>query len=105
MASRTYITSNAKVSKIKIHSVHVGANIDKSIKKRASEIVKAQGLTMSEVVRMFITDIADNHNIPNYYHADMPNDTTIAALEEANTKKLMSVKSIKELRAAIHEKS
>ena len=33
MASRTYITSNAKVSKIKIHSVHVGANIDKSIKK------------------------------------------------------------------------
>ena len=64
-------------------SMIVRARIDDDIKEQATEILKQEGLTMSDAIRITLTRVVRNKTF-----TFIPNATTIAALnEEASTLK------------------
>ena len=75
-------------------SVIVKARIDDSIKEEAAEILKQEGLTMSDAIRITLTRIVRNKTF-----AFVPNETTVAAINEArersNLKRFDSIEALK----------
>ena len=80
----------------------VTARIDLSIKKEASAVLEAIGLTLSDAVRLLLTKIAREHVLP--FKVLTPNKTTVKAIKEAQTKKLNSFKNIDDLMADLNAK-
>ena len=78
----------------------VQARIDGAIKKEASVVLEAMGLTISDAVRLLLTKVAREHALP--FDPLIPNDTTIAAIMEARAGNLPSARTIKELKKALH---
>jgi len=70
----------------------VTARINPSIKEEASVVLEAIGLTLSDAVRLLLTQIAKEHAFPISMLA--PNKTTIQAIKESRTKKLKSFNSV-----------
>jgi DNA-damage-inducible protein J len=58
----------------------VRARIEDGLKKDATEVLEALGLTVSDVVRMLLTRIAKEKALP--VDLVVPNAKTIAAMEE-----------------------
>jgi DNA-damage-inducible protein J len=61
----------------------VRARIEDGLKRDATEVLEAIGLTVSDVVRMLLTRIAKEKALP--VDLVVPNAKTIAAMEEGRT--------------------
>jgi DNA-damage-inducible protein J len=59
----------------------VRARIDEHIKEEATAVLAAMGLTVSDVVRILLTRVAREKALP--FEPLVPNDETIAAMQEA----------------------
>jgi DNA-damage-inducible protein J len=59
--------------------VHV--RVDESIKNQATETLAAMGLTVSDAVRVFLTRVVADQQLP--FALQAPNATTRAAMREA----------------------
>ena len=66
--------------------------IDSNLKKEAFEAAEAMGLTISDVLRMFLVCFASEKKFPFDY--EVPNTVTLAAIEEAESEKLKSYDSV-----------
>ena len=64
----------------------VSAHIDKKIKEEAEIVLAAMGMTISDAVRLLLTHVAKEKKLP--FVSLVPNDETIAAIEEARGGKL-----------------
>ena len=75
----------------------VRARIDADIKKEASLVLEAMGLTVSDALRMLLVRVATEKALP--FAPLVPNSKTISAIREARERQLMSFGSTKELNA------
>lgn len=73
----------------------VQARIDGEIKEEAAAVLAAMGLTVSDAVRLLLTRIAREKELP--FEPLIPNETTIAAMKEARRGKLPRFSTTKEL--------
>ncbi len=67
---------------------NLNVKIEKAIKEQAEEIYKELGLNMTTAINMFLRSTIREHGIPLNLKLDVPNDKTIAAIEEG--KKLLN---------------
>ena len=58
----------------------VRARIDSDTKARATEALKAMGLSVSDVIRMVLLRVADEKRLP--FTVQVPNPTTVRAMKE-----------------------
>lgn len=68
--------------------------IDSNLKKEASEAAEAMGLTISDVLRMFLVCFASEKKFPFGY--EVPNAETLAAMKEAESGKLKPYESVED---------
>ena len=61
---------------------------DKVVKEQAEEIFNELGINMTTAINMFLRTAIREHGIPFDLKLDVPNDTTVAAIEEG--RKLMA---------------
>ncbi len=86
-------------------TTNLNIRTDKAIKDQAEEIFNELGLNMTTAVNMFLRTAIREHGIPFELKLDVPNETTIAAIEEG--KKLIEdpsaprYSSMEALRAAL----
>jgi len=59
----------------------VQARIDGAIKEEAAAVLAAMGLTISDAVRLLLTKVAQDKELP--FEPLIPNETTIAAMRDA----------------------
>ncbi|CAM4455539.1 MAG: hypothetical protein LEGION0398_MBIBDBAK_00784 [Legionellaceae bacterium] len=78
----------------------VQARIDGNIKKEASAVLAAMGLTISDALRLLLTKIAHEHILP--FDPLIPNEKTIAAMLEARAGNLAKFDSIDALMADLN---
>ena len=69
-------------------TTNLNIRTDKAIKDQAEKIFNELGLNMTTAVNMFLRTAIREHGIPFELKLDVPNETTIAAIEEG--KKLMA---------------
>jgi DNA-damage-inducible protein J len=79
----------------------IQARINEHIKKEASDVLAAIGLTVSDAMRLLLTRIARDHAMP--FEPLIPNEETIAAMKEARHGKLKSFKSVKSLMESLDD--
>ena len=78
---------------------------EKAIKDQAESIFNELGINMTTAVNMFLRTAIREHGIPFELKLDVPNDSTVAAIEEG--RKLMAdqaaprYSSMEELKAAL----
>jgi DNA-damage-inducible protein J len=77
----------------------VQARIDESIKQEAAVVLSTMGLTVSDAVRMLLVRVAREHALP--FEPLVPNEHTIAAMQEARTGSLRSVENVEQLLSTI----
>ena len=58
----------------------VRARIDRDTKARATEALKAMGLSVSDVIRMVLLRVAEEKRLP--FIVKVPNATTVEAMKE-----------------------
>ena len=73
----------------------VQARIDGEIKEEAAAVLAAMGLTVSDAVRLLLTRVAREKALP--FEPLIPNETTIAAMKEAQRGKLPRFSTVQEL--------
>ena len=78
---------------------------DKEVKESAEMIFTELGLNMTTAINMFLRTTIREHGIPFSLKLDVPNSTTVAAIEEgrriAADPNVKSYSSIEELKAAL----
>ena len=78
----------------------VQARIDEAVKKEATTVLAAMGLTVSDAVRLLLTKVAREHTLP--FDVRIPNATTKAAMQELEAGKGKRFKSVKGLMADLN---
>jgi DNA-damage-inducible protein J len=78
----------------------VQARIDGAIKEEAASVLAAMGLTVSDAVRLLLTRVAHDHELP--FSPLTPNAATVAAMQEARAGNLPTFDSIEALMADLH---
>lgn len=73
----------------------VRARIDSDTKARASEALKAMGLSVSDAIRMLLLRVADEKRLP--FAVQVPNATTVDAMRELGEGKGQRFESLEEL--------
>lgn len=73
----------------------VRARIDEDIKREASLVLEAMGLTVSDALRMMLVRVATEKALP--FEPLVPNAKTIAAMSEARERQLMPFGSSRSL--------
>ena len=58
----------------------VRARIDSETKRRATEALRAMGLSVSDAIRLLLVRVADEKRLP--FSVQVPNSATIEAMEE-----------------------
>ena len=58
----------------------VRARIDSDTKERATEVLQAMGLSVSDAIRLLLVRVANEKRLP--FAVQMPNATTIKAMKE-----------------------
>lgn len=76
----------------------VQARVNGEIKAEAAAVLAGMGLTVSDAVRILLTKVAREKIMP--LELFTPNETTLAAMEDARTGKVEPV-TLEEIRAAI----
>ena len=86
-------------------TINLNIRTDKVVKEQAEEIFNALGLNMTTAINMFLRTAIREHGIPFDLKLDVPNDTTIAAIEEGrrimNDPATPRYSSMDELKAAL----
>lgn len=78
-----------------ISDAYVSAKIDMATKNRASDVLEAMGLTISDAIRLLMLQIADEKQLP--FTVEVPNATTkkaIAELESGRGKRFKTSKTM-----------
>ena len=73
----------------------VRARIDSDTKARATEALKAMGLTVSDAIRLLLLRVADEKRLP--FTIQVPNRATVAAMKELKEGKGRRFGSVEEL--------
>ncbi|MDE2928879.1 MAG: type II toxin-antitoxin system RelB/DinJ family antitoxin [Acidobacteriota bacterium] len=73
----------------------VRARIDSNTKSRATEALRAMGLTVSDAIRLLLLRVADEKRLP--FAIQVPNSTTLKAMKELDVGKGQRFDSAKEL--------
>ena len=73
----------------------VRARIDSDTKARATEALKAMGLTVSDAIRLLLLRVADEKRLP--FAVQVPNRSTLEAMRELDKGKGQRVGSVDEL--------
>lgn len=73
----------------------LNVRIEEEIKKRASEILEASGLTTSVAVRMFLMRVIEDEALP--FDPTRPNKKTLNAIKASKAGKTKRVKNSKAL--------
>ena len=60
----------------------VRARIDSDTKVRATEVLDAMGLSVSDAIRLLLLRVADEQQLP--FTVQVPNTTTVKAMKELN---------------------
>ncbi len=63
----------------------VQTRIDGEIKEEAATVLAAMGLTVSDAVRLMLTRVARDKELP--FEPLIPNETTITAMQEARARR------------------
>ena len=66
-------------------TTNLNIRTDKGIKDQAEQIFNELGLTMTMAINIFLRAAVREHGIPFELKLDVPNDTTIAAIEEGGS--------------------
>lgn len=61
---------------------NVNVRIDENVKRKAEEVFAKIGITPSAAINMFYVQVIRTKSIPFELKAEIPNETTIAALKE-----------------------
>lgn len=67
-----------------VTETYVRARIDKAVKNEATAALRAAGLSMSDFIRIALTQVAHDKVIP--FDLKVPNEITIKAMDEARAK-------------------
>ena len=73
----------------------VRARIDSETKRRATEALRAMGLSVSDAIRLLLVRVADEKRLP--FSVQVPNTATIEAMEELEEGKARRFDSAEEL--------
>jgi len=73
----------------------ISARINSADKKRAEDVFKKLGVTASQAIALFYKQVYLRRGIP--FPVELPNQTTIDAIEEARSGKTKSFNSVDEL--------
>ena len=73
----------------------VRARIDSDTKARATEALKAMGLSVSDVIRLVLLRVAEEKRLP--FIVQVPNATTVEAMQELDDGKGQRFNSAEEL--------
>lgn len=65
-------------------AVNVSIRIDEDVKKASEELFGDLGLTLSSAVNVFLRQALRHGGLPFDVKVDVPNATTLAAMEEAD---------------------
>ena len=79
----------------------VQARVDKEINDEAAVVLAAMGLTVSDAVRLLLTRVAHEKELP--FAPLVPNAETIAAMEEARAGNLPKFDGVESLLDDLHE--
>ena len=79
----------------------VRARIDERIKKEATAVLAAMGLTVSDAFRLLMVKVAQEKALP--FEPLVPNHETIEAIKAARRGELVSVNSPDELLTSLNE--
>ena len=63
----------------------ISARIDPDLKNNAEQIFKELGLTTSQAITLFYTQVGLQHGLP--FNVKIPNETTRKVLEDARTRR------------------
>ncbi|WP_270521900.1 type II toxin-antitoxin system RelB/DinJ family antitoxin [Ligilactobacillus ruminis] len=63
-------------------TTNLNIRTDKDVKEKAEKIFNELGLNMTSAVNIFLRTAVREHGIPFELKLDVPNETTIAAIEE-----------------------
>ena len=63
-------------------TTNLNIRIDKDIKEQAEGIFNELGMNMTTAVNIFMLTAIREHGIPFELKLDVPNETTVAAIEE-----------------------
>jgi DNA-damage-inducible protein J len=75
----------------------IHARVEPKLKKKAESVFKRLGLTSTDAIRLFYTQVELNNGLP--FEVKIPNEETLEALKEADQPhKLKSSRSFDELR-------
>lgn len=78
----------------------VQTQIDAATEREAAAVLEAMGLTVSDAVRLMLTRVAREHALP--FEPLVPNETTLAAMQEAEDGQLPRFDSVVALMADLH---
>src|SRR5450631_2115461 len=77
-----------------LKTTDVRSRIEPDLKDRASEVLAACGLNLSDAIRLFLRQVVVQEGLP--FEVKTPNATTIAAMKEARSMKRAKYKSSQE---------
>lgn len=78
-----------------LKTTDVRSRIEPGLKDRASEVLAACGLNLSDAIRLFLRQVVVQEGLP--FAVKTPNATTIAAMKEARSAKRAKFGSAQEL--------
>jgi len=78
----------------------VRTKIDGDIKRQASTVLAGMGMSVSDAVRLLLTRIACDKALP--FDPFIPNEATVAAMQEARHGKLPSFDTVDALMRDLH---
>jgi len=78
----------------------VQTRINGAVKEEAATVLAAMGLTVSDAVRLLLTRIAHDKALP--FDPLVPNETTIAAMQEVRAGKAKRFASVEDLMADLN---
>jgi len=86
-------------------TTYLNIRTDKNVKEQADKIFAELGLNMTTAINMFLRTTIREHGIPFALKLDVPNDVTVAAIEEgrriASDKRVKGYTNIEDLKAAL----
>lgn len=86
-------------------TTNLNIRTDKEIKEQADKIFSELGLNMATAINMFLRTTIRENGIPFSLKLEVPNDTTIAAIEEgrqiASDPSVKGYRNMEDLKAAL----
>lgn len=71
------------ISKVHMATIDIRLRVSEEIKSDAEVIFKQMGMTMSEAMRIFLSQCINSGGLPFKPHAKIPNAETVKALKES----------------------